>query len=203
MGVSDAIVKPFYKKHINPMRENVALLGWDNNSLFKGDLYDLSLGNWDINSKWELPKKYDAIICTRCAYFAKDPEDFIKRCYDSLNDHGLLYVDWGLGDHWRFPEFKVGWLDTKTGKQEHAYTDGNYLWSMIWNDGFSKIPECKLFEDEIKKKGYLSLKSAVEDEVPAILHTDTMSKYFSYGYDFLTVLKPYLQMYVLVSGVKK
>ena len=35
------------------------------------------MGNWDINTDWELKKKYNTIICTRCAYFAKNPEDFI------------------------------------------------------------------------------------------------------------------------------
>jgi len=104
--------------------------------MFNGDLYDLSLGNWEINSEWKLPRKYDTIICTRCAYFAKDPDDFIKQCYDNLNENGLLYVDWGLGDHWRFAEFKVGWV--KGGEQEYAFGDDNYLWSMVWDDTFLK-----------------------------------------------------------------
>jgi len=153
MGVSNAIVVPFYKEHIEP-KGNVALLGSQDNNIFDGDLYDLSLGNWEINSQWDLPKKYDTIICTRCAYFAKDPDSFIIRCHNHLNENGKLYVDWGVGDHWRFPEFKVGWI--KNNKQEYAYTSTNFLWSMIWGEDFIENKECHKFAEEIKKYGYSS-----------------------------------------------
>ena len=46
----------FYKKNIQP-KVSTALLGFSNNNLFNGALYDLSLSNWDINSDWNLKKK--------------------------------------------------------------------------------------------------------------------------------------------------
>ena len=118
MGRSDPHVYNFYKHYIKP-EGTTALLGFTNNNWYQGDLYDLQLNNWDINDEWELPRKYDTIICLRCPYFSKNPKDFISRCYDSLNDGGKLYVDWGLGDHWRFEEYKVGWV--KNGEHEFAY----------------------------------------------------------------------------------
>ena len=71
MGNTDCKLIPFYKKHI-VANGDVALLGSINNSMFDGDCYDISLGNWDINKKWNLKRKYDTIICTRCSYFCKD-----------------------------------------------------------------------------------------------------------------------------------
>jgi len=201
MGVSNAIVVPFYKKHMIDIKGDIALLGSSNNDMFDGDLYDLSLGNWEINSEWMLPKKYDTIICTRCAYFAQKPYNFIERCHNSLNDNGRLYVDWGIGDHWRFTKFKVGW--NKNGEQEYAYSRTNFLWSMVWNDDFLKDKECIRFEKEIEKYGYSSLKDAIYLEVPSILDTYHIDKYFKeVKYNILTIVSPYLQMYVLVSGVK-
>jgi len=201
MGNSDKYVIPFYKEKINPIISPVALLGFSGNKSFDGDLYDLSLGNWEINSAWKLPKKYDTIICTRCAYFAKKPEDFILRCYDSLEDGGLLYVDWGLGNHWRFDKFKVGWV--KEGEHEFCYSENNYLWSTVWNNRFLENDQCFLFEEEIKKYGYDSLNQAVLDEVPAVLKTTFIESLFDTSYNFLTIVSPYLQLYILVSGVKK
>ena len=107
MGRSDPHVLTFYNKTVKP-KGSIALLGFSNNNFYNGDLYDLSLDNWNINSEWILKKKYDTIICTRCAYFAEDPWDFIERCHEHLNKDGVLYVDWGLGDHWRFEGVR-GW----------------------------------------------------------------------------------------------
>ena len=117
MGRSDPYIYSFYKGNIAP-RGKTALLGFTDNTFFDGDLYDLQLKNWDINSSWQLHEKYDTIISLRCPYFAKDPQEFIRRCYNSLNDGGVLYADWGLGDHWRFKQYKVGWV--KDGEQEHG-----------------------------------------------------------------------------------
>ena len=47
-----------YYPNIKPEGE-VALLGFPDNSAFNGDTFDLSLGNWEINSDWSLGKKYD------------------------------------------------------------------------------------------------------------------------------------------------
>jgi len=129
MGQSDAALYAnlYYPNII--LEGDVALLGFENNQYFNGDCYDLKLGNWNINSEWELDKKYDTIVSLRCPYFAKDPEDFIKRCYRHLNESGKLYVDWGLGDHWRFDKFKIGWV--KDGEHEYAYKEDNFLWSAV------------------------------------------------------------------------
>ena len=75
MGKTNPILFPIYKSLVVP-KGDVALLGFTNNDLFDGDLYDLSLGNWQINSEWKLDKKYDTIICTRCAYFFKKSRRF-------------------------------------------------------------------------------------------------------------------------------
>ena len=55
MGRSNGTLIPFYQETIKPEGET-ALLGFADNNIFKGDLYDLSLGNWEINSEWTLPK---------------------------------------------------------------------------------------------------------------------------------------------------
>lgn len=201
MGVTNAIIVPFYKGIIRDFDSPVALLGFVDNSIFEGDIYDIQKGNWDINSKWELDKKYNTIICTRCAYFAKDPEDFIIRCYDSLNVDGKLYVDWGVGDHWRFKNFKVGWV--KGGEQEFAYGKENYLWSMVWDESFLLNNQYKMFEKEIEKIGYDNLKNAIFEEVPTVLDYGFIKKYFDITYTILTIVKPHLQMYVFIKGMKK
>ena len=199
MGITNPIVFPFYKDKIKPHGE-VALLGFTNNDLFDGDLYDRSMGNWDINSEWALSKRYDTIICTRCAYFAKNPLDFIQRCYNGLSDKGHLFVDWGLGDHWRFQEYKVGWV--KNGEHEYAYDKDNHLWSCVWDDAFLENKQCLVFEEALRMKGYSSLKNAVMDEVPSVLQLGEISNYFSVSTHFLTITKPYLMMYILVCGEK-
>ena len=109
MGKSDGILNPWYKQAIVP-KGRVALLGFQDNNIFSGDLYDLQIGNWDINDDWSLDGTYDTIISLRCPYFAKNPQQFMKKCHDHLNDGGVLYTDWGLGDHWRFKDYKIGWV---------------------------------------------------------------------------------------------
>jgi hypothetical protein len=200
MGGSNHIVFPFYTEHIR-CKDPVALLGFADNSVFQGDLYDRKLENWDINAAWKLNRKYKTIICTRCAYFAKDPKDFMTRCFDNMEDNGNLYVDWGIGDHWRFESFKVGWV--KNGEHEHAFGKENYLWSMVWDDSFMENEQCRIFQKAIEKYGYLDLKKAVYDEVPSVLEMEWIRKHFgSVEYNILTITEPYLQMYALISARK-
>ena len=199
MGKTNSILFPWYKRLIKP-KGDVALLGFDNNELFDGDLYDLSLGNWEINSKWNLNKKYDTIICTRCAYFSKDPEDFILRCYDSLNPNGKLYVDWGLGDHWRFANYKIGW--TKGEEHEYAYDKENFLWSCVWDDSFLDNHQFRVFQELVLKFGYTDVKKSIFEEVPVVLELKTISKYFDIKYDILSVWKDFPQLYIFISGEK-
>jgi len=201
VGMSNYIVFPFYKKEISVINDPVALLGFTDNNLFSGDLYDKRLNNWEINSDWKLNKKYSTIISTRCPYFAKNPNDFIIKCYESLEKNGRLYVDWGLGDHWRFPIFKVGWV--KNNDHEFAYFPDNYLWSFVWDDSFLQDDQFKIFEVAVKSKGYDDIKKAIFDEIPCVLPLKFIERFFVLDYKILTVIKPFLHMYVLIRGTRK
>jgi len=196
VGRSDNYIIPFYKSIIQA-RGRVALLGFSNNAWFSEDvdLYDMSLGNWDINSEWELDRIYDTIVCTRCAYFAKDPEGFIKRCYDYLSPGGLLYVDWGLGDHWRFENYKIGWV--KDGEHEYAYKGDNYLWSTVWDESLLNDSGFKIFSKRVEKFGYKNIKEAIHDEVPKILNVETIKKYFNTFYITLALWEDLPQLYII------
>jgi len=200
MGHSNSILFPFYRQYVKPEGE-VALLGFTNNDLLKGDLYDRQLNNWNINSDWKLDKKYDTIISLRCPYFAKKPEDFIERCYNNLNENGKLYVDWGLGDHWRFEKYKVGWV--KDNEQEYAYGDNNYLWSTIWDDSFLEDEQFKLFSNRVKKFDYNDVKKAIYKETPQTLELKIIKKYFDLSYNMIALWEDRPQLYILISGVKR
>lgn len=199
MGKSDPYLKDFYS-NIRP-KGDTALLGFTNNDQFHGDLYDLQIGNWNINSDWKLNKKYDTIICTRCAYFCKDLKTFFKKCYEHLNETGRLYVDFGLGDHWRFKNYKIGWL--KDNEQEYAYKSDNYLWSTVWHEGFLDDPQYKLFSERVKKFGYDEIRKAIFKEVPKIIRLEDIKKYFKINYNLLTLWQDQPQLYILIVGYKK
>jgi SAM-dependent methyltransferase len=200
MGRSDPWIKQFYGKHIKP-EGSVALLGFTDNRFFDGDLYDLQLGNWDINSDWSLPKKYDTIICLRCPYFAKDPERFIIKCHEHLNDAGQLYVDWGLGDHWRFDNYKIGWK--KDDEHEYCYGEENYLWAMIWDDSILNDKNYQVFAERVKKFGYEDTKKAIFQEIPSIIELNFVANYFETCYNTLTLWEDNPQFYILISAKRK
>lgn len=176
MGKSDPYIFHFYKS-ILPDRhyEKVALLGNQKDNAFTAsikcqekDFYDLSLDNWNINDEnWKINKKYDLVVSTRCPYFSKDPKVFIEKCLSMLNPGGAALLDWGLGDHWRFDNYKVGWV--KDDEHEFAYDNDNFLWSTIWHDSFTKHPNYQDFQNNIKKFGYENVEIAMRKEVPAIL----------------------------------
>ena len=199
VGKSDPHLNSFYSQYVRPTGD-VALLGFTNNNWFDGDLYDIQLGNWDINGEWELNKKYDTIISLRCPYFAKEPEDFIKRCHSHLNDDGRVFFDWGLGDHWRFENYKVGWV--KNGEHEYAYSDDNFLWSTIWDDSFLDDPGFKLFEKRVERFGYVDAKKAIFEEVPSILELNSINKYFKITYNIKALWDDFPQLYILIKGVR-
>ena len=46
------------------------------------------------------------------------------------NTIATLLADWGLGDHWRYEDFKVGWV--KGEEHESFYSDNNFLWSFVF-----------------------------------------------------------------------
>jgi|TARA_E500000305_G_scaffold104280_1_gene100479 SAM-dependent methyltransferase len=201
MGRSDQSLVPFYRKHIKPSG-SVALLGFENQNLFRGDLYDIRLNNWDINSDWKLAKKYDTIISLRCPYFSKDPERFIDKCYDSLNSGGSLYLDWGLGAHWkRFKNYKIGWV--KNGEHESAYREGNFLWSCLWDDSFLADRQFLLFTERVRKFNYFDVKGAIFQEVPSILNLEYINKKFKVEYNLLALWEDQPQLYFLLSGKKR
>ena len=200
MGKTNTILEPIYRMKF-PNNEPRALLGFTDNSIGGGDLYDLQLGNWNINSEWKLSKKYNSIICTRCPYFAKNPKDFIKRCYDNLEDGGEIFLDWGLGDHWRFDNYKVGWV--KDGEHEYAYEDDNFLWSTVFDSSFLKNENYLIYEQKIQKFGYNNLKEAIYKEVPEVLEFDYIKKYFNVSYELLAVWEDLPQLYIFIRGQKK
>lgn len=201
MGMTDAILIPWYKRHIHS-HGTVALLGFQNNKTFQGECYDRALGNWFINDAWDLRKSFDTIICLRCAYFAKNPLGFIQRCYNHLNSGGSLYIDYGFGDHWRYKKFLVGWK--KNGQHECAYAPDNFLWSGVWSDEFLKDPNVSRFAHACKAlHGYKDLKKAIYDEVPSVATLDEIRKYFNISWHTLWTQRPYLQLYILVCGVRR
>jgi hypothetical protein len=180
MGKSDVFVLHDYVEMTKDLRpKRAAFLGSTKQDAFSStfccekDFYDIQLGNWNINSAWELSGTYDFIACTRCAYFAADPDDFIKRCKAHLDIDGKLFVDWGLGDHWRFNKYKVGWV--RDGEHEWACFDGNFLHSCMWREEFSRDPVVEKFWNAVcalEKAGYDatdSIDAVVRREVPRIV----------------------------------
>jgi hypothetical protein len=184
MGKSDSIIFNEYKSVLSNIKSqinSVAFLGFSQeNDLTKSivaktkSFYDLSLGNWDINSDWTLDQKYDLIVSTRCPYFSKDPKAFIKKCKNHLTERGYALIDWGLGDHWRFKDYKVGWL--RHGELEFAYKPTNFLYSCYWHDDLLLDQNVNLFWDSIllnPEFGYTNqnnLKEVVEKEIPYLVN---------------------------------
>lgn len=203
MGKSNYYLNPIYEK-ILPKSKPMALLGFDNIPNFiknkeNIDLYDLKLNNFEINSDWELNRKYNSIICTRCLYFCKDPIKFFEKCKTYLHEDGQIFVDFGLGHHWsKFNNFKVGW--TKDGEHEWEYQEGNYLWSCIWDDEFLKDEQVQLFQQRIKKFGYNDLTLAVRDEVPSLIKKNDLERLFSeVDLRFLALWEDMPQLYIFCN----
>lgn len=192
MGRSDPLIMP---KYIDILRrnlprtsiENVVCLGQpDHNAVSRSipgrnyAFFDRSLGNWDINGEdWPLEKaSFDVIVCTRYAYFSASPGKFIGRIRKSLRAGGVALVDWGLGDHWRYPTYRVGWFDIETEEHENAYDDENFLWSCMWRDEWESDPVVSLFWDRVKstRASYArdSLSDVVSREVPCIINYDCL-----------------------------
>lgn len=179
MGKSDPHVFNFYKNTLpDKLYESVAFLGFSKSNNFtdsiqslKKDFYDMQLENWNINDDaWGIEKKYDLVVCTRCPYFAKDPRSFIEKSLEILRPSGYLLADWGLGDHWRYENFKIGWI--KNGEHESAYSEDNHLWSFVWHQQLELMPEFLQFSENVKAKGYHDVKKAIEDEVPSLMHLE-------------------------------
>ena len=186
MGRSDPLIFREYLEVLSKIQkriDSVAFLGFSGENIFtqcinvsNRDFYDLSLGNWQINSDWQLDKKYDLIISTRCPYFAKNPQEFVEKCKSSLKPGGYALIDWGLGDHWRFDKFKVGWH--RDDELEFAYEPDNYLHSCFWNENVASHPEALAFWNAVlhNNYGYSSsetLDHVVKREVPSLVSYET------------------------------
>lgn len=182
MGKSDPIVFNEYKEILQGINNinSAAFLGYSNENDFTNSIkattknfYDIQLGNWNINDDWKLNQKYDLIVSTRCPYFSKDPLKFVEKCLAHTTENGHILLDWGLGDHWRFDNFKVGWI--RNGEHEFAYYPDNFLYSCYWNDSLLKDKNVVLFWDCVKKNlkyGYEEkdkLIDVVKKEVPSIV----------------------------------
>ena len=152
---------------------------------------------WDINSDWSLPATYDLIICTRCPYFSSS-HDFVDRCMRYLNPGGHLLLDWGLGDHWRFPNYKVGWI---RDEHEWAYDPENLLHSCLWRSEFVVDPTVMDFWDHVRGRfGYprdASLDAVVRAEVPVIIDYE----FDKLRFKFLWPEAP--QLYIMTLSTKR
>jgi hypothetical protein len=181
MGKSDPYVFQFYKRQIpEKIYRKVAFLGFSKPNFLTDSIqadqkrfFDLSLGNWNINDQvWNVEDDYDMIVCTRCPYFSKNPKKFIENCImmTQKSQSLVLFLDWGLGDHWRFDKFKVGWV--KDNEHEYAYDRENLLWSCIWSDKFLEDKSFIEFSRRVLKFGYSDVKKSVYEEVPSLLNLD-------------------------------
>lgn len=180
MGRSDQIVFEFYTRvmgiNLNKHFDSVGCFGQPKENTFtkmirsrKKCFFDLSLNNWNINLfPYVSKEKFDLLICTRTAYFSKNPLEMIKEFKKLLRPGGKILIDWGLGDHWRFERFKIGWL--KDQEHEFAYSEKNYLWSCYLSEKMIKSLDFSKFEKNCKKFGYDSILNAIKEEVPFVLH---------------------------------
>lgn len=199
---------PIYSDVV-PRCSPIGLLGHRNRFVYTNDddvdCYDLSFTdefNWNINDNWSLNREYRSLVSTRCPYFAKDPNDFLLRCHQHLLPGGTIFFDFGLGDHWRFEEFKIGWI--KNGEQEFAYDERNFLWSTLWDAEIAIHPESKKFEMWCKRFGYDDLSAAVKIEVPSIISLDDVRRIFDHvSWNALALWEDSPQLYIFVIAQKK
>lgn len=212
MGKSDNIVISRYKNIISDNKWNsIGFFGYPKSSSFTNwfesdtkDFYDLKNNNWDINAyPYKHDNNYDLIVCTRVAYFCKNPELMIENFREMLKPGGKIIIDWGLGDHWRFDNYKIGWV--KEGEHEWAYNENNFLWSTIWHDSFIEHPEFILFSKYVANKGYTSneVTEAIRKEVPVVMQVDKLSKDFDILIDMYTLWADMPQIYFTLLLTKK
>ncbi len=160
--------------------------------------HDIALKNWDINQRepWNIPES-DAIVCTRSAYFSENPELFISRCLSAVQPGGSVFIDWGLGDHWRSSTYMVGWQ--KDGSRVSViYDREHFLMSTFWMPEFERHPEVKKFTEWIASKGYSeNITKIVHKEVPAVA-SNPLPK----SYDAISLWKDAPQLYILTEFVR-
>lgn len=210
MGKTDPYIQKAYSDILkNKSFNKIAFFGFsqpDNfTNLFSAnikDFYDIKNKNWNINVfPYEVKNKYDLIVCTRVAYFCKKPAMLIESFDKILENNGKILIDWGLGDHWRFKEFKIGWL--KNNEHENAYQSDNFLWSTIWHDLFLENSAFQLFSERVKSKGYVDVKKAIFEEVPVVLDLNSIkNKYKKIDISLQTYWPDAPQLYIILLLTK-
>jgi SAM-dependent methyltransferase len=185
---------------IKPGGKNL-MLGQSGHNAFTSTLgdnstfLDLSLGNWEINSGPWPSEKFDAVVCTRCAYFASDAQRFIDQCKEMLRPGGVAFIDWGLGDHWRFDKFKVGWVDGAEHEHSDVGDHRSLLSSAFWMPSLEKNEDVHLFKEWIEKHGYTGdLTQHVLREVPSVASDESVCRI-----DCLSLWPEKPQLYVLTQ----
>lgn len=186
MGKSDPYIFSFYKSFISKNSfQNIGFFGFSSSNNFTSwfqsnnkDFYDRAIDNWEINTfPYKLKKKdnkYDLIICTRVAYFSNNPRKMLSEFKSMLTPGGIILIDWGLGDHWRFDNFKIGWV--KNGEHEWAYDKKNKLWSAYISKDVKESPHYKTFEYHCKKHlSDSSLEETIYREVPTVINENDIS----------------------------
>jgi SAM-dependent methyltransferase len=210
MGKSDPFVFSWYLKNLPQGPRKIAVLGSKTESFVryaypdaKIDLFDIQLKNWDINDPdWKIEKnEYDLVICTRCAYFSKDPEEFISKCFSLVKKDGFVFVDWGYGDHWRFENFKIGWL--KDGEHEFAEYEyqKSHLYSGLWKAEWESNEIVQEFKINVQKLGYNNKDIIIDlrNEIPNLLENFSELE----KVDFLSLWPEKPQLYILTIFKKK
>jgi len=215
MGRSDPVI---FQKYLSLIEDrdlgDCCHLGASSKNTFINSLntksdkfYDLSLDNWNINdSHWNIPdSSFDSIVCTRVAYFCKDVDNFFKECHRILRPGGFIFVDWAIGDHWRFEDFKIGWV--KNDEQEWCYNEDNFLWSCVWHDSFSSHPEYLNFSKFVTNFGYTRwkcgddpVKQAIFKEVPVVYNLESNFSNFTFAVDMMCLWPESPQLYIIVFG---
>ena len=176
------------------------------NPLIRTRRHEFKLSNGDLTSIYNsrtfcLYEDIDKIISQGLAKGGSLENAIVVKDNKILNDNGHLLVDWGLGDHWRFEEYKVGWV--KNEEQEYCYGEDNFLWSTVWHESFLNHSECQKFSEWIKKKKYDDLEKAINDEVPSILSPEKLSGLFkSVMIDMVSLWEESPQLYILLSCIK-
>lgn len=215
MGKSNPIVFGWYRELLPKRRyERIALLGATQLDGFTGsidhgshDCFDLTLDNWKINDDWNIEKgMYDLVVCTRCPYFAEDPKRFVERCLELVRPGGVVFLDWGLGDHWRKEKYLVGWQDPDTGTQEdvHYGSHVSKLWSCYWD------PKLDMTLEAVEFLGYAAhqvqggydgatLTEIIQSEVPHVIGPDDVSPS---AVELLTLWPQSPQLYIATVFVK-
>lgn len=215
MGRSDPFVFKNYIDIFNNYQinnfKNVCFLGQQSENFFSNFIksenkfyFDIKKDNWNINVfPYEIKRKYDLIVCTRCAYFSSNPIKFLSEIHNHLNSDGKIFIDWGLGDHFRHKNFKIGFKNSI--EHESAYYDDNFLSSVYWDDEIMKSQHAKIFMKNCEKLGYSAcLKEIVKKEVPSIVtESDITEFYKKIKVEVFTLWTEAPQLYIVTQMTKR